>query len=197
MKNKFYFGEKIDGFDVRVFNEREVRAASGILFLFAVTSFFNAFLLADFRYIKLFVVAFFIDFFIRIFINPNYSPSMILGRFIVSNQKVEYAGAPQKRFAWGIGLVLSIVMFFLVVVNNVTDPINLVICSLCLTFLFFEAAFGICVGCKIYNLFSNKKAKLCPGGVCELIKKEEIQKISLLQVLIVIVFIALMIFISI
>jgi hypothetical protein len=34
--------------------------------------------------------------------------------------------------------------------------------------LFFESAFGICIGCKIYNLFNKQKAQLCPGGVCEL-----------------------------
>jgi hypothetical protein len=27
---------------------------------------------------------------------------------------------------------------------------------------------GICLGCKVYNLFSKEKAQLCPGGVCEI-----------------------------
>jgi hypothetical protein len=35
--------------------------------------------------------------------------------------------------------------------------------------LFFEAAFGICLGCKVYNLFNQKQAQLCPGGVCEFV----------------------------
>ena len=38
-------------------------------------------------------------------------------------------------------------MLFLVVINNVIGPINLIICSTCLL-LFFEAAFGICLACK-------------------------------------------------
>jgi hypothetical protein len=33
--------------------------------------------------------------------------------------------------------------------------------------LFFESAFGICIGCKVYNLLNARKAQLCPGGLCE------------------------------
>jgi len=33
--------------------------------------------------------------------------------------------------------------------------------------LFFEIAFGICIGCKVCNAFNKDKAQLCPGGVCE------------------------------
>jgi hypothetical protein len=38
------FGEKVSGYDVLVFNEREVRAAAGIVFLFAFMAFMNGFL---------------------------------------------------------------------------------------------------------------------------------------------------------
>ena len=41
------------------------------------------------------------------------------------------------------------------------------VCGLCLVFMFFESAFGICIGCKVYNLFNQEQAQLCPGGVCE------------------------------
>lgn len=188
MKNIFSFGEKIKDFEVRVLNEREVRAGAGILFFFAMFSFMNAWLTGDFYNTKIFVIAFLIDFSIRIFINPKYAPSLILGRFFVKNQKPEYTGAVQKRFAWSIGFVLAISMFFLVVINSVIGPINLFICLACLTFLFFESAFGICIGCKIYNLFNTEKAKLCPGGACETPAKEEIQKINFWQIGIVILF---------
>lgn len=195
MKDIFYFGEKVKGFEVRVFNEREARAAAGILFLFAIISFLNVFLLRNFVPLKLFITSFLIDFSIRIFVNPKFSPTMILGRIAVSNQRVEYSGAPQKKFAWGLGLALAITMFFLVVIKNVTGPVNLAVCILCLTLLFFEAAFGICIGCKIYNLFNKEKAKLCPGGVCEIKIKEEVQKISLIQVLVVLLFVLFIVFI--
>lgn len=189
MKNIFQFGEKIKGFDIRVLNEREVRAGAGILFFFAIIAFMNAWLIGNFNIIKIVVITFLIDFFIRLFINPKYSPSLIVGRFIVQNQKPEYVGAPQKRFAWGIGFILAIIMFFLVVMNNIIGPLNLFICLACLIFLFFETAFGICLGCIVYNLFNKEKAKLCPGGVCEITKKEKIQRISFIQIIITILFI--------
>jgi hypothetical protein len=167
MNRVIQFGERIEGYDVPVLNEREVRASAGILFFLAVIAFMNAWLAGDFRFTRVFVVAFLIDFTIRIFVNPNYAPSIILGRFAVRHQAPEYVGAPQKRFAWAIGWTLALAMLYLVVINRIIGPINLIICSICLLLLFFETAFGICLGCKIYNLFSRQPARLCPGGTCE------------------------------
>lgn len=187
-KKYLYFGEKVKGYDVPVLNEREARAAAGILFLFALLAFLNAFVFRDFLPLKIFITAFLIDFFIRVLINPRFSPTLILGRFFVSGQTPEYTGAPQKRFAWAIGLVLSSIMFFVIVVFNIFHPINLLICLLCLVLLFFEAAFGICIGCKMYNWFTKNSAKHCPGGACELTFKHDIQKISWVQGLITVTF---------
>lgn len=163
----FSFGERLDGYAVPVLNERAVRAGAGIVFFFAMASFMNAWLTGNFQPTRVFVVAFLVDFSVRIFVNPRYAPSLILGQWFVRNQQPEYVGAPQKRFAWAIGFVLALAMLYLVVLNNVIGPINLIVCSLCLLLLFFEAAFGICIGCKIYNAFHKDKARLCPGGVCE------------------------------
>ena len=167
MKTLFAFGEKIEGYEVPVLNEREVRASAGILFLLAIVSFMHAWLVGDFRFTRIFVVAFLIDFTIRVFINPKFSPSLIIGRFMVRNQVPEYVGAIQKRFAWAIGWALAISILFLVVIYRVIGPLNLIICLTCLLLLFFEAAFGICIGCKIYNLIFRRQARLCPGGSCE------------------------------
>jgi hypothetical protein len=162
----FQFGQQIPGYAIPVLNERAVRASAGILFFFAIVSFMNAWLVGDFHLTRVFVVAFLIDFTLRIFVNPAYAPSLILGQWIVRKQQPEYVGAPQKRFAWAIGFALALAMLYLVVLNNVIGPVNLIVCSLCLLLLFFESAFGICLGCMVYRLF-NDKAELCPGGVCE------------------------------
>jgi hypothetical protein len=167
MNKLFHFGERIDGYEIPVLNEREVRASAGILLFLALIAFMNAWLVGDFRFTRVFVVAFLIDFTIRIFINPKYAASIVIGRFMVRKQQPEYVGAPQKRFAWAIGWTLALAMLYLVVINRVIGPINLIICSICLLLLFFETAFGICLGCKIYNLFSRRQAQHCPGGVCE------------------------------
>ena len=116
---------------------------------------------------RVFVIAFLVEFSIRILINPEYAPIMILGQWFVREQQPKYVGAPQKRFAWTIGFVLACFMLYLVVINNLIGPINLLICSVCLLLLFFETLFVICIGCKIYNVFNKDKAQLCSGGVCE------------------------------
>jgi hypothetical protein len=167
MSSVFEFGQQIDGYGVRVLNERAVRAGAGILFFLAVIAFMNAWLTGNFQPTRVFVVAFLIDFTLRIFINPRLAPSLIVGQWVVRKQQPEYVGAPQKRFAWAIGLVLASAMLYLVVLNNVIGPVNLIVCATCLALLFFETAFGICIGCKLYNLFSKESAQLCPGGVCE------------------------------
>ncbi|NYT28128.1 MAG: DUF4395 family protein [Candidatus Thiodubiliella endoseptemdiera] len=98
----FGFGEKIAGYDILVFNEREVRAAAGIVFFFAFMAFLNGFLTGNNEPTKLMVTVFLFDFFIRVFVNPKYSPSMVVGRWIVNNQMPEYVGAPQKKWAWDL-----------------------------------------------------------------------------------------------
>jgi hypothetical protein len=60
-----------------------------------------------------------------------------------------------------------------------------------LILLFSEAAFGICIGCSIYNLFNRTKASHCPGGVCEIRVKEPIQTINWVQAIIAVVALAL------
>lgn len=174
------FGEIRPEYQIPVLNERAVRAAAGILFFLALISFMNAWLTGNFQPTRVFVVSFLIEFTIRIFVNPRFAPIMILGQWMVRKQQPEWSGAPQKRFAWGIGFVLAATMLYLVVLNNVIGPINLIVCSMCLTLLFFETAFGICIGCKIYNVFNKEKAQLCPGGVCEM-PAEQASSASLAQ----------------
>jgi hypothetical protein len=71
---------------------------------------------------------------------------------------------------------------------NAQSPITGIICLICIVFLFFEAAFGICLGCKFYSLIYKEKAQYCPGEVCEVKDRHAIQKTSWSQVLIVLVF---------
>lgn len=160
------FGERREGFDVRVLDEREARAGAGILFLLALIAFMNSWLVGNFHYTRVFVVAFLVEFIIRVAINPKFAPTLILARLAVGRQEPEWTGAPQKRFAWGIGLALAAAMFYLIVLNEMVGPVNLFICLFCLLLLFFEAAFGICIGCKIYEWAFRKSARYCPGGVC-------------------------------
>jgi len=152
LKMKRQFGETVAGYSIPVLNEREIRAAAGILYFFTFLSLMLIVFKGDFLMLKYVITIFMVDFLVRVFINPMYAPTLIVGRWIVSRQTPEYVGAAQKRFAWIIGVVLSVTMFVLMVLLNSYSPISGIICLICLIFLFFESVFGICLGCLFYNM---------------------------------------------
>ena len=190
MSKIFEFGEKVDGYDTNVINEREARASAGIILLVLSIGYSLIIFKNDFFLTEMFAFTFALEFIIRVLINPKYAPYMIIARILVGNQKPEYVGAPQKRFAWSIGLALGLIMIALIVYNN-TGNERVAICLVCLFFLFAESVLGICIGCKLYPLVFRKAVHNCPGGVCEMKgPKEEIQKISIGQIIIAIAFVA-------
>lgn len=188
MSNIIQFGENVPNYSIRVLNEREIRAAAGLWFLATFVSIVIVLSTGNFAPIKYVSTIFMVDFSIRVFINPKYSPSLILGRLIVGRQTPEYVGAPQKKFAWIIGVILSATMFALLVLVNAYSPITGLICLICLVFLFFESAFGICLGCKFYPLFFKTKAQYCPGEICDVKSRQDIQRTSSSQLIIVFAF---------
>lgn len=190
------FGENIEGYQIRVFNEREIRAGAGILFFVLMIGWLNAALLNDLTIIKHFLGIFMLDLIIRIFISPRYAPFLILGRWIVRKQVPLYVGAPQKRFAWILGLFLSGTMFIYLILFNKYHEIVSLVCLTCLLFLWFETSFGICLGCKIYGLFHKDKAQYCPGEVCERKDIHASQKISKNEIIFLFVFVLLATFLS-
>jgi hypothetical protein len=196
MKKLIKFGEDVEGYNIPVLNEREIRAAAGILFLATFTSLLFILFKGNFVPIKYVITLFLMDFTIRVFINPRFSPTLIFARLIVRNQTPEYVGAAQKKFAWIIGVVLAATMFIFFIIVNAYSPITGIICLVCLVFLFFESAFGICLGCMFYPLFFKNKVQYCPGEVCDVKNRQEIQKTSKSQFLVLlafIVFIAMMV----
>jgi len=196
MKKGNQFGETVEGYSIPVLNEREIRASAGILFFFTFLSLMFILFKGNFLLIKYVITVFMTDFIVRVFINPKYSPTLIIGRLIVSRQNPEYVGAAQKKFAWIIGVILSVSMFVLMVLVNSYSIITGIICLICLAFLFFESAFGICLGCLFYNLFYKEKAQHCPGEICEVKNKHDIQKTPFLQILIVLAMVGFIILMS-
>ena len=192
----FQFGENVDGYTIPVLNEREIRAAAGIMFLATFISLMFIIMSANFVPIKYVVILFFIDFSIRIFVNPRLSPVLIVSRQMVSNQNPEYVGAKQKKFAWLIGFFLSGTMLILMVFLNTYSIITGIVCLICLILMFFETAFGICIGCKIYNWVSKDKAQYCPGEICDVQSKQDIQKTAPSHYFIVLISIVIMVAIS-
>jgi hypothetical protein len=185
MNKAFTFGENVDGYSIPVLNEREIRASAGILFLATFISLMLILFKNNFIPIKYVITFFLTDFIIRIFISPGFSPTLIIGRLIVRKQTPEYVGAQQKKFAWTVGLFLSATMFIFIVVINSYSPVTGIVCLICLIFLFFESAFGICLACKLYGLIYRERAQYCPGEVCNAKSRHSIQKTSGVQLLVI------------
>lgn len=177
------FGEDVEGYAIPVLNEREIRASAGILFVFMLISLMLILFKGNFLLIKYVIIVFLADLLVRVFINPMFSPTLIIGRLIVGRQTPEYVGAAQKKFAWKIGIIIASLMFFLLVIVNSYSILTGLGCLICLIFLFFESAFGICLGCLVYGWFYKDKARYCAGESCEP-KKQSIQKTSGLQILV-------------
>ena len=188
MSKTIQFGEDVPGYNIRVLNEREVRAAAGLLFLATFLSLMLIIFKGNFIPVKYVITIFLSDFLIRVLVSPRFAPTLILARLIVSRQTPEYVGARQKRFAWIIGIALSAMMFIFLVVVNAYSLITGITCLICLLFLFFESAFGICLGCMFYPLFFKDKVQYCPGEVCERRSRQPIQKTSVRQILVALVF---------
>lgn len=183
------FGEIVEGYSIPVLNEREIRASAGILFLAVFLSLMFILFKNNFVPVKYVITVFFTDFIIRIFVSPKYSPTLIIGRLIVNNQVPEYVGAKQKKFAWTVGLILSATMFVFLVLVNAFSPITGIVCLICLLFLFFESAFGICLACKFYAWAFKEKVQYCPGEVCDIKSRQDIQRTSGWQLLVVLGFV--------
>ncbi len=168
----FHFGERVEGYNYKVINEREARASAGIMFLFGIISLFTVFGMRTLFWAELFSITFIVEFFIRVVVNPRYAPYMVLGSLFVSKQQPEWVEAKPKQFAWVLGLLLGAIMTYFIVAN-IVSPVRMLTCVLCLILLFTESAFGICLGCILYKKFNVSMEGNCPGGVCETLPARE------------------------
>jgi cation transporter-like permease len=150
----------VDGINYKVLNERQVRASSGIMFLFGLIASINGIILQNYSVIPYISGFLLLSFAVAVFINPRYSPTMLIGYFFVRKQTPLYIGAVQKKFAWSLGLALATAIFvlsiFLLADASYFTPLCQ-LCIICLVLLYLETAFGICVGCKLYFLAIRMK----------------------------------------
>jgi hypothetical protein len=171
------YGEWVPGYDVTVINEREARAAAGILFMLGMIVIFVGIGYNHIMVARVYLAFLFLDFTLRM-ISPKYSPSLLLGKLVTQHQKPEYTGGLQKRFAWTLGWFISLPMMWWFVIHWDITFYKVLVCILCLTLMFLEAAFSVCVGCMIYKWIVREDPQHCPGGVCEIRQKEPIQIFS-------------------
>jgi len=180
------FGEKIEDFDYKVINERDARASAGIMFLLGLLSLFSVSVFRTIFWAELFSITFIMEFLIRVIINPKYAPYMLIGGLIVSNQTPDWVEAKPKRFAWLLGMILGIIMTYFIIFD-VISPIRIDVCLLCLSLMYVESVFGICLGCLLYKKL-NKKLYNCPGGICETQQHKPYNKEKYILILLFLVF---------
>ena len=173
-----------------VVNEREIRAAAGLMFAIGFFTLFNTYHEQNLWLAFWVVLTFWLDFTCKVFIQPSFSLFGRIGAWLVHRQLPEYVGAIQKRFAWSIGWVMSGMvlvlisrqMFFIKLCTSSgifewASPcfLPMFLCAICLLFMWLESAVGFCVGCVLYSglvkrgiLKQEEHAPACPGGVCEI-----------------------------
>ncbi len=173
----FSFGEYIEGKSYKVLDERQMRASAGIMFLLGLIASINGFILSNYAIIPKISGFLVLNFIIGLFINPKFSPTMLIAWLFVRKQSKLPIGAVQKKFAWSLGLLLSVTIFILSIYLQTDKTLFIPVCQLCiicLILLYLETAFGICVGCKLYKLFlilkilpKPKEKPNCMGDSCE------------------------------
>ncbi|PFG33231.1 DUF4395 domain-containing protein [Sanguibacter antarcticus] len=159
-------GTRVPGFDVPVIDERAVRAAAGILFLAGAVAFGMAAASGSTRPLQPFGMFFMLDMMLRITMGDRWSPALLVGRLIVRRQAPEWVGAPQKEFAWWLSFGLAAVSCASMGFLPVPFSLTLALCGVCLSMLFVETAFGICVGCALQRVLTRTPPQYCPGDTC-------------------------------
>lgn len=171
-----------------VVNERAVRAGAGLMFTVGLFAMMSVIYERDFALAFGVVFVFWVDFLLKVFVGPGASYFGMIGRWLTKKQRPEYVGAIQKRFAWSIGVGISSIVLILIGYQlffaSICAPelfgmsflclLAMMLCGVCLTFMWFESAVGFCIGCTIY-LWLVKKGiikkeehmPVCPGGVCQ------------------------------
>lgn len=161
-------GRTVPGHEVPVIDERAVRAAAGVLLLAGGSAFALALFQQSVRPLLPFAVVFVMDMMVRLIAGDRWSPTLALGRLVVRGQRPEWVGAEQKEFAWWLGVALALTSCLTMGLFAVPLGVTLALCGACLSLLFLETAFGICVGCALQARFGRRPPKYCPGGTCDL-----------------------------
>ena len=105
-------------------------------------------------------------FWARVLAGPRFSPLALLASRVVVpwlGRAPKPVPGPPKRFAQGIGVVFSTSALILAYGFGLTTAAWVVVAMLTAA-AFLEAAFGICLGCKVFALLM--KGGVIPESVC-------------------------------
>ncbi len=140
-------------------NEVSARlVAAGVVVLALVTIAFNL------PWLMLLIAYGFIA---RVAAGPRFSPLGLLVTKVLTPAlpfKEKLVPGPPKRFAQAIGVAFSVTAAILAVGLGLTTAAYIVLGVLAF-FAFLEAAFGLCVGCRVFAVLM--KVGVIPEAVCE------------------------------
>jgi len=155
-----------------VVNEHEVRAAAGLTLVIGAAAFSQAYFAKVYQPIQIVTAAFFVEFLIRVIGGLHRSPMGAVARLLTRRQPPQWVSAKPKRFAWSLGLVMSLAMT--IITNaSIRGPLPLTICLICLTLMWLEAVIGLCLGCEIHGMLvrrgwvaRDEAFEICSNGIC-------------------------------
>lgn len=155
-----------------VVNENQVRAAAGLTMVLGAIAFVYAYFVKVYVPIQVVTIVFFIEFLIRVTAGLTYSPIGILARWITQRQPSHWVSAKPKRFAWTLGLLMSLAMM-IITNSDIRGALPLTICLICLALMWLEAVLGLCLGCEIHRVMvrrnwatRDKAVEVCAHGAC-------------------------------
>lgn len=155
-----------------VFNENQVRAAAGLTLVLGAVAFGYAYLGKVYLPIQIVTTLFFVEFLLRVGWGINRSPLGVIAGWMTQRSPPQWVSAKPKRFAWSLGLVLSLAMM-IITNSGIRGPLPLTICLICLTLMWLEAVLGLCLGCEIHRhlvrlgwMKPDKDFEICTNGAC-------------------------------
>lgn len=155
-----------------VFEEGQVRAAAGLTLALGSVAFAYAYFAQIYAPIQIVTTLFFFEFLIRVTVGIGYSPMGLVAYRMTRRQAPQWVSAQPKRFAWTMGLVMSLAMM-IITNNGIRGPLPLTICLICLTLMWLEAVLGLCLGCEIHRqlvrrgwMQADRNFEICTNGSC-------------------------------
>jgi hypothetical protein len=132
-------------------------ASGGVLMSVAAIAFDQPWILIPLAY----------GFWARVLAGPRFSPlALLASRVLVPwlGRAPKPVPGPPKRFAQGVGVVFSTTALILAFGFGLTTAAWAVV-ALLVGAAFLEAAFGICLGCRVFSLLM--RVGIIPESVCE------------------------------
>jgi hypothetical protein len=154
------------------FNEHAVRAAAGLTMAAGAVAFVYAYFAKAYAPIQIVTALFFVEFVARLAFGLARSPIGIVAHWMTRRQAPDWVSAKPKRFAWTLGLAMSLAMT--VITNSgIRGALPLTICLVCLTLMWLEAVLGLCLGCEIHRVLVRRgwigkdaEYEVCTHGAC-------------------------------